>query len=313
MKKILLLGAVAAFGFASSAFAQSEATDSLVSISPDPADTLTTKAFTVEFTFSSAVTCDSVYIESGDLVKKYAVSDAASTTVSVPVLESDWSDAVTAGLNMLTVSLKGVTNSQGDSINYSSGEAGVVMTSFRYLATTTPTAEYVGADQDPYWMLAQDLRDFPITFMFTDSVTMTNADATAVVRYYDGEDAEACDPAYVPSSAIQSGDIPRTNYYGLAFYIPDIDNWEDVEYITICLQGIKSNGADVTLPCPLIRFETSFDEEEPANAENSKNAKVVEGVQTMGGVPVSKTADQSTLNSLKSGMYIVNGKRVLIK
>lgn len=310
-KKTLLLSAIALIGLATSSFAQSETTDSLVSISPNPADTLTTKAFTATFTFSSAVTCDSVYIVSGDNVRSYAVTDAASTTVSVDVAESDWSSDVTAGLNMLSVSLTGVISVNGDTINYSSGEAGVVMTSFRTLATAAATAEYVGVDQDPYWILAQDLVDFPITFTFTDEVTFGNPDAVAVVSYYNANDS-LIDIKEIPDYDMQIGWISRTNYYGLAFCIPAPTDWTPIKYVTISLQEILSNGVEVVLPSP-IRFETSFDEEEPVNAENHQNAKVVEGVQTMEGVSISNKADKSTVNSLKPGLYIINGKKVFIK
>lgn len=317
MRKRLLFGVFALIGLTSSTFAQSETTGTsnpIVSISPNPADTLQSKDFTATFTFNTAVTYDSVYFTSGNIVNKIPVSvTEASTTVSVPVIASYWSNDVVAGLNMLEVSLIGVTDENDNPIDYSSGIPGRVNTSFRYLTTATPTAKYVGADQDPYWMLAQDLVDNPITFMFTDSVTMTNVNATAVVNYYLDDEIEAYDPAYIAANEIHSGNVPRTNYYGLAFCIPNVEDWSIVKYITICLQGIKSNDVEVQLECPLIKFDTSFEDEISPNAENKQNIRIVEGIQTMEGVSVSKKADKPTVNSLKPGMYIINGKKVFIK
>lgn len=291
--------------------ARAGAVDSLVSISPDPADTLVSKTFNAEFTFSGDVTYDSVYVKSGSVENKFAVSASASTTATVPVLESYWSDDVTAGLNMISVSLIGVKDSQGNYINYSSGKDGVVSTSFRILATSTAIAEYVGCDQDPYWMLAQDLVDFPITFSFTDSITIANPNSVATVTYYDEEDF-AIEAREIVEDSVILGWIPRTSYYGIGLYIPVPNKtWDDVKYVTIGLNSIKSNGANVTLPSPLVTFYTSFEEE--LSTEAYAQSKKIEGIQTIQGVKLSNKVGAKAANALKSGLYIINGKKVFVK
>lgn len=291
--------------------ASASAVDSLVSISPDPADTLTSKTFDVTFTFSGQVTYDSVYVKSGSVENKFAVSATASETATVSVLESYWSDDVTAGLNMISVSLVGVKDSDGNYINYSSGTDGVVATSFRILATNVATAKYVGCDTDPDWTYANDLVDFPVTFIFSDEVTMSNTDTVAIIKYSDGDNF--VETKVLPSDSLYADWMPRSNYYGISLCVPTPNNygWDELSYITISFYGLKSNGVLVNISDPLITFYTGSLEEDTESLNYSK--KTIEGIQTTQGLVISKTAEKSTIESLKSGIYIVNGKLVYIK
>lgn len=292
--------------------ARAGAVDSLVSISPDPADTLVSKTFNAEFTFSGDVTYDSVYVKSGSVENKWSVSSSASSTVTVPVTEAYWSSETTAGFNMISVNLIGVKDSNGSLINYSSGTAGVVSTSFRYLATSKSATTYVGVDPDPYWMLAQDLANeempIPAILEFSDSVEIS--DAYAIVEYW-GQNGRTLETQTIISDSLYGDWIPRTNYYGVYVYIPEPEaDWDDIDHVSISLYDLTSYGEVVSLANPLVSYDTEFEDEYALTAK--KLAKKAKGVQTIQGLWVSNNSNINA-GSLKPGLYIVNGNKLYVK
>lgn len=295
----------------------------LKEVSPLTGTTLTSKSTTVVFTFNENVTYTSVEITSGSVVTKLDGSTTGVKSVSVPLNENYWGTPI-GGINNISVALKNVMNSEGTLISNSSGNVGTIASYYTY-EETSASVEFLGTDPEPEWTYAEDILGWDVTFKYSDTVVMGDANATAVIGYYDVYDDLLLPPVNVPSSEIGSGTNPREGYFGLFVPVATIEDeyLPDLSYLTITVKGLIYN--DAAVATQTIRYDvapTTYKapatrgigtdgataiEQEKVNADKLVNIYSIQGLLLKKGVPAT------TVNTLEKGLYIVGGKKVFVK
>lgn len=290
----------------------------LTDINPKNFTALDSKTETVTFSFDQNVTCKSIVVRSGDKTK--TLDGQSGTNIEVKLLEEYWAE-VTGADNSISIVLMG-TLADGTYINNIADGEGLIGATYSYKETVDlPT--FVGVDQDPYWWLAQDLFGMEVEFDFNAPVN--SATATATVDFY--RDSIKLASTNVTSEEIVSGQNWRTGNYYVAVPIPDMTETlltEDGDpmftQMVVTINGINAIG--LTTPYS-VTYDSEFPEEEymkspkknqsaGINTSIAINNNLVD-VYGIDGSLVKSNVELNAINSLGRGLYIVNGKKVLVK
>lgn len=292
----------------------------LTGVTPASGSELDSKAQTVKFTFSPAVSYDGIRLTSGAVITNIDKAESNVTSVTVTLSEDQWGAPV-GGVNSMTVALLNVT-ANGVSISNASGSVGTILANYT-VAEQAATVTFLGVDPEEDWATAEELWDYwNVVFKFSDAVTLTDEETTAVIRFYDSyeSDLEGVEPIFVPTSEIYADWNYRGGYYGVEVPAPEVvDMPEDFYYLTITLQGIAYNDT-VLAEQPSATYYAELQTRSARKAP--KTAGVAEGITTesssypvynvQGGL-VKANASKADMNNLPAGMYIVNSKKVVIR
>lgn len=188
----------------------------------------------------------------------------------------------------------------------------------------TNPAEYVYAIPDDTWAgnysFADAYRQDFMTVAFNNEIVFDNPNDIGTIRYYftDGYDwDEVAISEYI-------SDWNRLDYYwALRFPISDPDfTADDIERIEVELNGVKSynsSGELVDVDVPII---TLLNNTLPMQSPRKKQSRIEESLKdsdapitiyNIQGMAVKENVDRSAINDLPAGLYIINGKKVLVK
>lgn len=290
----------------------------LTSIAPENYTEVSDKNMSVVFTFNQEVTYSSIVLTSGE--KSTTLAGGNGTTVTVPVTAANWSDN-SGQDNGITVQLVGAKVGS-TYINNMIGGEGLIGATYVYKETVSlPT--FIGVDQDPWWWLAQDLFGMEVEFDFNAPVNKDKAEAT--ITFY--RDSLKLTSVKVTSSEMLSGQNWRTGNYYLAIPIPDMSDVllnDDDEWIFTTMEVTLTGVTAIGLEDPYtVTYDAEFPEDDAMYApKKSGEAKInnigmsqdqVVTVYNVDGSLVKARLNVNSINSLGRGLYIVNGKKILVK
>lgn len=269
---------------------------------------------TVKVTFSAPVNVGNIIVMSGPFFERVSHfiegPEGYSNTVTIDLKEEYWytSENMTYPVE-LTIVLSDVTVEGGYSVpgaeaTYSYGEAGAAT-----LLEVIPTAEEV---------TAQEQYGYQVDFIFSAKVDMTNAEASAVITYYDMDEEELYSME-IPSYDIFDGEDWWTGGWFLSVPIPTIDGVlaDQIGKIEVKLQGIQSNGDAIKdesityysiISNPIIKKSNA-----QANIGRIIKTDDKVSVFNLQGVNLLNNVNASELKSLPKGVYIVNDVKVVIR
>lgn len=293
----------------------------LTGISPENYTDLSSKTETVTFSFNQTVTCDSIVVRSGDVVN--TLDGVSNSTISVELKESYWA-TITGVDNSITVTLMGTT-ADGTYINNIADGEGIISATYAYKETIElPT--FLGVDQDPYWWLAQDLFGMDVEFDFNGPVNYENAVAT--ITFYEDGDTIPGSTVVVLASEMVTGQNWRTGNYYLSVPIPDLseefydddtDEWQFTQ-MTVTLTGVSALG--LTDPYS-VTYDTEFADDDfmlapqrvniAASSITTVDTTELVDVYDINGNLIKTQLSINDVNSLGRGLYIINGKKLLVK
>lgn len=293
----------------------------LTSIAPENYTELTSKAQNVVFTFDQSVSYSSVVITSGS--KTTTLDGGSGSVVTVPVLESYWGNA-TGVTNTLSVRLMG-TNVGGVYINNMTDGEGVIGATYTFTETIS-SVDFLGVNPPEDEATAAELYDYwYVTFMFNNEVTMTE-NVAAIVRFYDDFDSELANvtPIQISSEDVFGGWNYRAGYFGLEVTAPELpaNLPDDFAYLTITLNGVAYNN-QVLATQPSAKYYadlSAIPQGISAKKIGSAGINNITSITTqtvdvynLQGVLVKSNMPQNNINSLPAGLYIINGKKVIIR
>lgn len=289
----------------------------LTSVVPESGSELTEKTATIRFNFNTSVNYNGVAVKSGDKVD--TIPGAGSgPNIDVALLESYWGTPVN-GVNHISVTLLNVTV-DGVSISNVAGNPGCIGANYT-LQEAMEQATYLGVEEDPYWWLAQDLFGFTVTFKYNKEVSVANA--TAEIEFFNA-DGESMETITIPNEEYPDAEIlgewnMRANYYGVIVGIPSLDlTANDFAKMKVTLKGVEANESPVSET-----YDSTFPDE--LNTTTPKRigtsgigVNTVETnqngtVYSITGAVVLRDATASDINKLAKGIYVVNGKKYIIK
>ncbi|MDE5957709.1 MAG: T9SS type A sorting domain-containing protein [Muribaculaceae bacterium] len=293
----------------------------LTGVSPVSGSVLDSKNQKVVFSFSPAVSYTGIRLTSGSVITNLDQSGDNVTSVTVDLAESQWGLPV-GGVNSMTVALQGVT-ANGVSISNASGSAGTILASYSFEEAATGVT-FLGVDPAEDEATAAELWDYwNVAFMFSDAVELTDEDVSAVIKFYRRGDVELEDYTItVPTSEIYADWNYRGGYYGVEVPAPEVP--EDLPttfaYLTITLQGIAYNG-ELLKEQPSAKYHKTIDMSYRSAAQgNIANVKESFSVNTatvnvydVHGRLVKENVGKENILNLPAGLYIVDGKKMIVK
>lgn len=284
-------------------------------ISAEPADgtNLSSKEDVIVFNFNQVATCDGVKFVSGD--KETTIEfDEIGKSISVPLSSAYWGIAID-DINYLTVSLLNV-KVDGVSISNVPGELVGTISSSYTVNDKQNVVTYLGVNEDPYWWLAQDLFGWNVTFMYNDVVSLDKA--YAIITLMD-KDGELEDLTAKVSTGITGSWNMRANYYAVSVPVPAFDLLED-EFVsmTIVLYGVEASQSPVS-----VTYDSTFPEDDCSyKVKQTHSTAGVDLVETsianvkvynLQGHCVLENASSENIKTLDKGIYVINGKKIVIK
>ncbi|MCM1313270.1 MAG: hypothetical protein NC206_07375 [Bacteroides sp.] len=342
MKKISAFAATMLMALAAGAQTTGSATqgENDVTIVPVSGTVLASKTATVSFMFSEAVSCDSIVIRGGQIIEglpnygqvvKKLDGFALSTEKTVEIDESYWGTAINDS-NAINISLYGVYTA--DSVPVTNTETDSAKVVAAYTIYDPATAAFLGVEPDPDWTAAPDLFGWDISYAFSDSVDCSGA--VVILEFLD-EDGFVIDEEYtqtIPYDSMEAVYNLRSQTYNLYVPIPDLTDElgvfdEDTqEYkwyfakMRVSLNGINAEGLEVPYATDYeAKFDVWFSLSKAAGklggdvtgiADVDASSKTVD-VYSVNGTLVKNGVSMSVLSELPKGIYIVNGKKVLVK
>lgn len=303
--------------FATAAVFCASATTPTFTVKPVDGTVLDNKVQEVTFTFSESVTVTKIGFASGPLnQRQFSVDDKAQTgkTIKAQILESYWGKAQDGEISMQVLCMD-VLDAKGDTIMNADGYPEQFIVNYSYKEAASG-ASFVSVWPAEGEYSAADMYGTGADFYFTDEVVMTNEDATALITYTVGRRTYE---SKVPSNDVWEDWDWWTGNYALSVPIPEIDgvSASDVSNIKIQLQGITTlTGNDVTVPLVTYSTVSSQRKASPSTASQldlniSSNEQV--DVYSISGVCVLKSATYEDLKNLENGIYIINGKKFIVK
>lgn len=290
----------------------------LTGVTPAAGTELTSKTQKVVFTFSPAISYTGVRLTSGAEIREIAQSGNGVNTVTVAISDSDWGSPV-GGVNNMTVALLGVT-ANGVSISNASGSEGTILANYTFAEEATDVT-FLGVDPTEDEATAAELWDYwNVIFKFSDAVSLTDENVTAVITYHRANGAVLSQfTTEIATEEIYADWNYRGGYYGIEVPAPELPSNlpANFAYLKITLQGVAYNGTLLTeQPSATYAAElTSPLRKANKTAGISNSLQVQEGsgnIYNMQGVMI-KSASNSDNVSLPTGMYIIDGKKVAIK
>lgn len=285
-------------------------------ISAEPIDgtNLISKEDVIVFNFNQVATCDGVKFVSGD--KETTIEfDEIGKSISVPLTADYWGVAID-DINYLTVSLLNV-EIDGVSISNVPGELVGTISSSYTVNDKQNVVTYLGVNEDPYWWLAQDLFGWNVTFMYNDVVSLDGI--SAEISFKDEDGLTLKNYTTIISEGITGAWNMRANYYAVSVPIPNFNlTEEDFATMTIVLSGVNANQ-----PVVSITYDSVFPEDEMSigakQAPSTAGIGIVKAsmednnIYNLQGQCVLVNATETTIKSLNKGIYVINGKKIVIK
>jgi len=271
--------------------------------SPAAGSTLSSKTSSVTFTFSESLSCPYIQYVSGNVYNTDTLSTTSSTSVTAKIKESYWGTSAAD----ITVSLIGVTDADG-----------YVYPPYDATYYYAETVNYLGVTADPTVYTYQQVYDelWSVGFMFDKEVEMPESGSPAIVTFY--QNGDFLDMVEVEDYDVSVNPISRTSNYVVEVLIPEVPSPASAyTYAVVELQGFTYGGTLISQPS-----ETYY--ATLASSTNAAKANGLSGIQTtvgnidttmnvynLQGVLVKSAS--SNLNGLAKGVYIIGGKKVVIK
>lgn len=286
-------------------------------VNPGEGSVLENKDQEVTFTFSESVTVTKIGFASGPLnQRQFAVDSVPQTgkTIKAQILDSYWGKAQDGIISMQVLCMD-VLDAKGDTIMNADGYPEQFIVNYTYKEAASG-AKFVSVWPAEGEYSAAEMYGTGADFYFTDEVEMTNADATAIILY---ETAVEEYEVSVPAADIWEDWDWWTGNYALSVPLPEVDgvSANEVECITIQLQGIKTlSGIEVSVP--VITYDSVSPKRKASPSTASKldlniNSNQTFDVYSISGTCVLKSATNADLENLENEIYIMNGKKFIVK
>ena len=283
----------------------------------------------VIFTFSEEVKADSVQFASGPRFNRTMTDaatnmKAASKTISVDVPATAWGEVVGSEY-ILTVTLTNISDKSGAAIKISdTDETGeTVYYDFKAVASYTSPAPAVEAkllsvSPAPGEMNAWEVYNDgwgAIEYHFSDEVNIS--DMTASIRFVTEDDK--INQRVSEEDIYADWDFWSGDYIVVVYINPEEGVTADnLESITVSVAGIKTMaGKEISIGSVVYsdtKTQGTLLKKAPGTASITliNEATNVE-VYTINGTLVSNAMPTSDIVSLKPGLYVVNGRKIIVK
>lgn len=305
-------------------------------VNPASETELASKTQEIVFTFSEPVRVDSVDFVGGQRFNAVTTRVATgmtdpSTTVTVNAVDAYWGEA-NGGEFLLEVYLPAIYNAAGAQImdNGTDPDTGedysYPFTAVAYYTTPDATpAEFLryepASDEMTVWDVYMDGWG-SVIFVFSGEVQMTDEDEAAYVDY---ETTDGSIISYTLSSNDVWGDWDMwTGEYNLSVMLPADSTLTqaNLQSIEVELNGISANGQSISIPIASYDLMTLPTKAlQKSNGANNGTASVslnlsnneVVNVYNLQGNLVAKGIPAAKITTLGKGLYVVNGKKFLVK
>lgn len=280
-------------------------------VSPESGSALSSKTATVTFTCSEAVTYDAISFFSGTRVNPtYNALDGSTvldTTVTTSIDSAYWS----SDYNAITVSLTGVKNADGFHLPDATAE-------YTYEDATELTITSISPD--PSEATYQQVYDeyWTTTWTFSGAIetaTSETGEVTAAKVDFEDEDGN------VTTVELSNYDVSTLRGNKVEIFVPEIPTQlSNTGFVsaTITLVNATYNGSVLaTQPC--VTYYAELESEAKAvktlgeNITGIENMSVYDNEKSLDVYDVQGQYIGKDVKSLKSGLYIVKGKKVIIK
>lgn len=289
----------------------------LVSITPDAYSTVESKTFNAVFTFNQSISYSSIEIVSGD--KSQTIKAGSGSVITVPVSESDWGTASTKQ-NLLSVQINGVTLADGTHISNVGGQEAAIGSTYAY---DEPIGfEYIGVSPTEDEASYQEVYDnyWYVDFMFTEAVELVEDEATtcATVTFLARNGAEL-ETVNLTSMDVFGNWNYRAGYYSVQVAIPEVpSNAARYASAVVRLANVSYDGKLLDEQ-PSVTYLATL----ASPAKNIRKAKtagiaipvsdVDNKVYNLSGNVVLENASDMDIKNLDKGIYIVNGKKIIVR
>lgn len=266
--------------------------------------TLSSKTSSVTFTFSQSLACPYIEYTSGSVVNTDSLGTSLVTSATANILESYWSSSSAD----ITVSLVGVTDADGyvyppyDATYY-------YAETVNYLGVYPSTSEYTYQNvYDDFWY---------VYFKFDKLVEAPEEDAPAIVTFYasSGKELETME---VDAMDVNISYLRDWSCYAVDVAIPEVPSTaSDYAYASVELQGFTYGGTLIEQPYEEYQANLSSSAKirksstSGINATIDKNSTKKADVYSIQGSLVK--ANSNDLSGLPKGIYIVGGKKIVIR
>ena len=299
-------------------------------VNPTSGSTIENRTFNVTFTFSEAVTVNEVEFIGGSrfnsTISTGTVSmTAPSTKVVVSVPEDVWGTPQ-SGEYLLTVNLPAIYDKNGNQITITETSEEGETFSYAYTADASYTspydveAEYLGLDPDPatttVWDVYSEGYGF-VNFLFSGEVALTD-DSEAEITFVLSESEI---PVIVSLNELWADWDWWTGSFAITVPMKEVNGLTQEN-----LKGIKVNLYDVKNGTTIIEelvanYTLVSSQEKSINVKKSPSITGISiitndgtvNVYGINGNLVIKNATKSDINNLVSGLYVVNGKKFIVR
>lgn len=275
-----------------------------IGIDPDPENAIeTVSTFTLAFdqpvTINTSEDAPAVYLMS-------RLSGLISATVSAvegagqenQILITLEKEVVDAGMYMLVVPEKVVLNANGD------WNASVENLTYTVVGRKVETTNYQPTGITPAEGEVTSLKSFVLQFQ-KETFAVTNVDSKEEAYLINNGTQEKV------SATLDLGEEYNEIKVGLVEEVTAKGSYTLVIPAMMIQEASDSWGNNILDNAPELRYDFTVVEGQGIDAILAKGQKV--DVYTVGGVLVKKAADREALKTLKKGLYIINGKGVLVK
>lgn len=284
----------------------------LTDITPENYTVLSSKDASVTFQFNQNVTYTGIEISSG--TKSRTLAGGTKSTVSVSINANDW-DAASGNQTGISVRLLGVTVG-GTPISNVSGYNNAIGASYYF--NETSTVQYLGYSPSNTAKTYQQVwdEDWYVSFNYSDEVQLPYVEdqqtMAASVRFYDEDDDLLYATDLVSYDEVFVGYNPIASCWAVQVAIPEVPaRAEDYEYAVISVYGLSYNGA--TLPQQTAKYYATLNGKSVKKAATAGLANLIVDnteapIYNLNGVKVGES-----LQNLPAGIYVVNGKKIVIR
>jgi len=275
--------------------------------SPAAGSTLSSKTSSVTFTFSESLSCPYIQYVSGNVYNTDTLGTSSTKTVTAKIKESYWGTSAAD----ITVSLVGVTDAEG-----------YVYPPYEATYYYAETVNYLGVTPDPTTSTYQDAYDaWYVGFKFDKEIVMPESGIAATITFYD-EDGVSIEDATVFINA-EDGEVSvdyvgRAKYYIVNVPVPDVpEEASDFSYAVFSLNGFTYGGSFISQPSEIYYATLSSSAKTHLGSlTNINETFTTKAVSTVGIYSIQGSlikANTSNVKGLAKGVYIVNGKKIIIR